>query len=352
MMMFVVSSTGTKGRKTVILLSVLLVIASVAGAWAWQQRQVRPKPAAKPTKLPKDCPVDGDKAMQIVKKICDMGPRISDTPAMKKQQEFIKKHFEDLGVKVTMQEFPARHPRKGGVTLANMIVEFNPEATERILICCHYDTRPFPSEEPDVRKRETEGIFIGANDGASGVALLCEMGRVIPTIKCKYGVDFVFFDAEELIYRGDDALGKGDPYFLGSTHFATDYKNRPPKHKYKWGVLVDLIGDAHLEIYHEEHSVTWPETKPLVKDIWGVAKKLGVKEFIDRSYAKWKVRDDHLPLYENGGIPCIDIIDFAYPRVGSDLNYWHTMQDTPDKCSGNSIALVGWVLIEWLKSVK
>lgn len=352
MLMFVVSKNGAKGRNTVLLLALLLVAGFVAGAWAWQQRGKKPPVASKTKPLPKDVPIDGDRAMEIIRKICDMGPRISDTPAMKKQQEFIKKHFEDLGAKVTMQEFPARHPKKGGVTLANMIVEFHPEATERILICCHYDTRPFPSEDPDFRKRETEGIFIGANDGASGVALLCEMGRVIPQIKCKYGVDFVFFDAEELIYRTADNFSEGDPYFLGSTHFATDYANRPPKHKYKWGVLVDLIGDAHLEIYHEEHSITWPETRPLVKDIWGVAKKLKVPEFIDRSYAKWKVRDDHLPLYEIGKIPCIDIIDFAYPRVGSDVNYWHTTQDTPDKCSGRSIALVGWVLIEWLKSVK
>jgi glutaminyl-peptide cyclotransferase len=349
MMLFVVSQNGTKGRKVVLMLSLLLVALFVAGAWALQQRGGNKTTKAKPKPIPKEVPIDGDRAMEIIKTICDMGPRISDTPAMKKQQEFLKKHFEDLGAKVTMQEFPAKHPKKGPVTLANMIVEFHPEATERILICCHYDTRPFPSEDSNVRKRETEGIFIGANDGASGVALLCEMGRVIPKIKCKYGVDFVFFDAEELIYRGPSAMGEGDPYFLGSTHFALEYKNRPPKHKYKWGVLVDLIGDASLELYQEKNSLSWDDTRPLVKDIWGVAKKLGVKEFIDRPY--YEVRDDHLPLRNEGGIPTCDIIDFAYPTIGKHV-YWHTMQDTPDKCSGRSIALVGWVLIEWLKSVK
>jgi glutaminyl-peptide cyclotransferase len=353
MMLFVVSKSGPKGRKIVLLLSLLLVALFVAGAWAWQQRGGRPTSKAKPKPLPKDVPIDGNSAMDIVRRICDMGPRISDTPAMKKQQEFLTEHFKKLGATVSLQEFPAKHPMKGPVTLANLIVEFHPEATERILICCHYDTRPFPSEDPDIRKRETEGIFIGANDGASGVALLCEMGRVIPKIKCKYGIDFVFFDAEELIYRGPSVMDEGDPYFLGSKHFASEYKNNPPKHRYKWGVLVDLIGDANLELYHEEHSVNWPETKPLVKEIWGVAKKLGATEFIDRNYPKkWTVRDDHLPLYNDGGIPCIDIIDFAYPSLTSSVSYWHTMQDTPDKCSGRSIALVGWVLIEWLKSVK
>jgi Zn-dependent M28 family amino/carboxypeptidase len=283
--------------------------------------------------------------------LCELGPRISDTPAMKKQQDFIIQHFEKLGAKVTKQEFPAKHPKKGPVTLANIIVEFNPDATERILIGCHYDTRPFPVEDPDLSAREIEGKFIGANDGASGVALLCELGKEIPSLKCKYGVDFVFFDAEELIYRTSSVVGQGDPYFVGSTHFATDYKSRPPKHKYKWGILLDMIADANLELYQEKHSMSWPDTKPLVKDIWGVAKKLGFnKEFIDRPH--FEVRDDHLPLHDIAEIPTCDIIDFSYPRIGGQENYWHTLKDVPENCSGRSMAIVGWVLAEWLKTVK
>lgn len=350
MMMFVVSSTGTKSRKTVILLSVLVVIASVAGAWAWQQRGSRTAKTPKLKPLPKSAPIDGDKAMAILKQICDMGPRISDTPAMKKQQEFLKDHFEKLGAKVTMQEFPGKHPLKGGVTLANMIVEFNPESTERILICCHYDTRPYPMMDPDYNIRTKEGVFLGANDGAAGVALLCEMGRAIGGIKCKYGIDFVFFDAEELIFNERTAISPGDPYCLGSEHFAIDYSSRPPKHKYKWGVLVDMIGDASLQLFQEKNSMSWKDTRPLVKEIWGVAKKLGASEFIDRE--RHEVKDDHIPLHDKGGIPCCDIIDFDYPYPGADPQYWHTIQDSPDNCSGRSMALVGWVLIEWLKSVK
>ena len=183
MMLFVVSKNGTKGRKVVLVLSLLLVALFVAvhGPYSngvetndQSQAQADPKGSSNRRRLR-----DGDHQDHL-----RHGAWISYMPACKQQQEFIKKHFEDLGAKVTMQEFPAKHPKKGPVTLANMIVEFHPEATERILICCHYDTRPFPSEDPDVRKRETEGIFIGANDGGSGVALLCEMGRVIPKIKC------------------------------------------------------------------------------------------------------------------------------------------------------------------------
>jgi glutaminyl-peptide cyclotransferase len=351
MMLFVVAGRRTSHRRrTVLMLSMLVIACTVAGGLAYQQRGAKPPKAAKPKPLPKDAPIDGDKAMATLKMLCDLGPRISDTPAMKKQQDFIKEHFEKLGAKVTRQEFPAKHPKKGPVTLANIIVEFNPDATERILIGCHYDTRPFPVMDPDLAAREVEGVFLGANDGASGVALLCELGKVIPSLKCKYGVDFVFFDAEELIYRTRSNLSEGDPYFLGSKHFATDYKARPPKHKYKWGVLLDMIADANLEIYQEKNSVGWPDTRPLVKDIWGVAKKLKVSEFIDRPY--YDVSDDHIPLHDIGGIPTCDVIDFAFPRVGGEENYWHTLKDTPENCSGRSMAIVGWVLAEWLKSVK
>lgn len=351
MMLFVVAGQNTsRRRRGVLLLSLLLVAGSVAGGLAYQQRGAKPPKVAKPKPLPKECPIDGDAAMSTLKMLCELGPRISDTPAMKKQQDFIQQHFEKLGAQVTRQNFPAKHPKKGPVTLTNMIVEFNPDSTERILIACHYDTRPFPVEDPNPAAREREGIFIGANDGASGVALLCELGKEISSIKCKYGVDFLFLDAEELIYRTRSNLDDGDPYFLGSKYFAQDYKANPPKHKYKWGVLLDMIADANLELYQEKNSMSWPDTRPLVKDIWGVAKRLGVKEFIDRPY--YDVRDDHIPLHDEGGIAICDIIDFAYPRVGGQENYWHTLKDTPENCSGRSMALVGWVLAEWLKSVK
>jgi glutaminyl-peptide cyclotransferase len=354
MMLFVVSSQGTGRRKAVLLLSMLLIAGSVAVGYAWQQRSNRGastnRTNVKSKDPPKNGPVDPDRAMEIVNKICDLGPRVSDTPAMKAQQDFIRDHFEKLGAKVSMQEFPARHPIKGGVTLANMIVEFNPDATERILICCHYDTRPFAMMDPDYRVHRKEGVFLGANDGASGVALLCELGRSMESIKCKYGVDFVFFDAEELIYNERTTISDGDPYCLGSEHFAREYKSRPPKHTYKWGVLVDMIGDANLQIFQEQNSFRWKDTRPLVRDIWNVAKRLGVKEFID--HTNHEVKDDHVPLHDIGGIPCIDIIDFDYPYPGAPRQYWHTLEDKPANCSGRSIALVGWVLAEWLKSVK
>ena len=226
--------------------------------------------------------------------------------------------------------------------MANLIVEWHPNRAERILICAHYDTRPFPDRD----KNDPKGKFIGANDGASGVALLMELAKSMPKFDNRYGVDFALFDGEEFVFRDGDANMPGDPYFLGSEWFARQYagaQGRLPFH-YKWGVLLDMVGSSDLKIHEEGNSVGWDDTRPLVEEIWGVARGLRVDEFIPRK--RYDVRDDHLRLHDIGGIPTCDIIDFDYEP------YWHTTRDTPDRCSALSLAKVGWVLEEWLKQVK
>jgi hypothetical protein len=159
----------------------------------------------------------------------------------------------------------------------------------------------------------------------------------MPKLDSKYGVDFVLFDGEELVY------GNNDPYFLGSTWFARQYAAKPPEHQYRWGVVLDMIGDADLQIYQEVNSVTWRNTRPLVTAIWDTAKRLGVDEFVARP--RHFVQDDHLPLRNIAKIPTCNIIDFDYPA-------WHTEGDTPQRCSGASLAKVGWVVYEWLQTVQ
>ena len=277
-----------------------------------------------------DIPFDGQQAYAYLQDICDLGIRSSGSPGMTAQQDLLIRHFEQLGATVSRQEFTARHPQTGAaVPMANLIVEWHPERRERILLAAHYDTRPYPDRD----LRNPRGVFIGANDGASGVALLMELGREMPSLAGNVGVDFVLFDGEELVFR------EGDPYFLGSTHFAEQYVMSPPAHRYRWGVLLDMIGDSELHLPQEGHSISWPDTRPLVHAIWNKAKELGVKEFRHRKGQE--VRDDHLPLRNTARIPTCDIIDFDYP-------YWHTEQDVPARCSALSLAKVGWVVREWL----
>ena len=281
-----------------------------------------------------DIPFNGAQAYAHLKEVCALGRRPSGSPGMKAQQKLLAAHFEKLGGKVELQRFTGRNSIDGSdVPMANLIVHWHPDRKERVLLCAHYDTLPFPMEDP----KNPRGRFVGANDGASGVAVLMELGREMRGFQSPVGVDFVLFDAEEFIFK------KGDPYFLGSEHFAREYFQKPPSYRYRWGVLLDMVGDADLQIFQERNSVSWRDARPLVGEVWATAARLGVKEFIPK--VKYEIGDDHLALQEIAGIPAIDIIDYDYP-------WWHTQGDTPERCSALSLAKVGWVLSQWLKSLK
>jgi Zn-dependent M28 family amino/carboxypeptidase len=254
---------------------------------------------------------------------------------MDAQQKLIADHFTELGGRVQFQSFDAVHPISGvPVRMSNIIVSWHPEARERVLVACHYDTRPFPDRDPS----NPQGRFVGANDGASGVALLMELGHHLPQIQPTYGVDFVFFDGEELVFG--DGLGRKGEYFLGSKHFSTAYRDRPPAHSYVWGVLVDMIGDRNLNLYMEKKSYKY--ARQVTESLWETAAQLNVAEFIPR--VKHDVEDDHVPLNQIARIPTCDIIDFDYP-------YWHTTRDVPSQCSGASLEKVGRVVLQWLQVV-
>lgn len=291
-----------------------------------------------------EIPFDGEQAYKTLKEICAIGPRPSGSKGMAEQQKLLIDAFTALGGKVTRKPFTERHPQTGEpVEMTNLLVEWHPERKERVLICCHYDTRPFPDEDP-VNPR---GVFIGANDGASGAALLTELGRAMPQIKGKYGVDFLLVDGEEFLF---DKVRDRNLFFLGSKHFANDYRANPPAYKYVKGVVIDMIGDKELQIYQEAHCAGWRDTRPVMEEIWGTAARLGVRDFVPR--VRHEVLDDHIALHDVAGIPTCELIDFDYPRPGFGAKYWHTQADTPDKCSALSLAKVGWVLTEWLKGLK
>jgi len=256
---------------------------------------------------------------------------------MRSQRSLVTRHFEKLGGQVHLQRFRAPDPRRGPpVAMANVVCQWHPHRDTRIVLCTHYDTRPLPDRDPNPLRRR-HGVFLGANDGASGVALLMELAHQMPDLDSRYGVDFVFFDGEEFVYR--DA----DPYFLGSRWFARRYVRKPPSYRYRWGVLFDMVADADLQLFQERHGMEWPDTRPLVLGIWNTAARLGVGEFIPRR--KYNIRDDHLQLHNIAKIPTCDIIDFDYA-------YWHTEGDAPNKCSASSLAKVGRVVLEWLRTVR
>lgn len=279
---------------------------------------------------------NGEQAFSYLETICGLGPRISGTKEMQQLQSLLEKHFSDLGGTVRYQEFDAAHPQTGKpVRMRNMVVQWNPEASRRILLCSHYDTRPFPDREPTPALRMKP--FLGANDGGSGVAVLMELAHHMeaagPLLKSRQlGVDFIFFDGEELVYA------QGDKYFWGSEFFAREYRDHPPQGwRYVNGVLLDMVGGASATFYMEVNSLRL--APDVTRDFWAVAKQAGVKDFVARR--KHEVLDDHLALNQIAGIPTCDVIDFDYP-------HWHRRNDLPAACSAQTLGKVGRVLLAWV----
>ena len=169
---------------------------------------------------------------------------------MAAQRELLVSHFKKLGGKVELQRFDARDPRDGSaVPMANIIVRWNPEKQDRILLCGHYDTLPFPLRDP----QNPRGRFVGANDNASGVAILMELAHDMKSLDLPFGVDFVLLDGEEFIFH------EQGHYFLGSEHFAREYAAGRLSGRYRCGALLDMVGDADLQIYEEYNSVSWDD---------------------------------------------------------------------------------------------
>jgi glutaminyl-peptide cyclotransferase len=291
----------------------------------------------KPGQDAKPAAFDGKQAMKYLETICALGPRISGSPAMRKQQEIIKKHFEEIGANVQLQTFTAKQNSvKGEVEMTNIIISFQPDKKRRVILCSHYDTRPIADQEPD--PRDWRKPFVSANDGGSGVALLMELGNHMKELKTNVGVDFVIFDGEEYIYRTDGA--NRDRYFIGSQHFAKTWRQTKDRCDYSAAILLDMIGGKQIRFPLEVNSYRF--FPKLCEEIWGIASEQNVKAFVP--YRGHEVQDDHLSL-QKAGIPAIDIIDFDYP-------HWHKLTDTPANCSGASMEQVAKVLSVWLQRTK
>ncbi len=179
--------------------------------------------------------VDGARAYGYLQAICKFGPRPAGSAANTRQREYVAKHFTETGGKVREQPFEGVDPVSGKpVAMVNLIGSWFPERLDRVVLGAHYDTRPNPDEDPDPARRKDP--FIGANDGASGVALLMEIANHLKDSKTPWGVDLVLFDGEELVYgRGRDYVGE---YFLGSKAFARDYAQSQRSRKRRHAPLL------------------------------------------------------------------------------------------------------------------
>ncbi len=268
----------------------------------------------------------GERAYAYLEKQVAFGPRVPGSEAWRRCREYFCTQFRTLSLQVDSQAFTFTDPYSNSEKpLVNLIVHVKGTDPSRlpIVFAAHWDSRPRSDNSPNAARLKDS--LPGANDGASGVAVLMELANLFSAQPPACNIDLVLLDGEDWGREGD--LGH---YFLGAKHFTAE----GVRGKYQFAILMDMIGDKDQEICREIYSDRFH--KPLNDMVWHTARALGITSFIDST--KYAIEDDHLS-FNIGGLPTVDLIDFDYP-------YWHTEMDTPDKCSPGSLANVGRVLAE------
>jgi Zn-dependent M28 family amino/carboxypeptidase len=268
---------------------------------------------------------DSASAFELLEEQVDIGHRYPGSPEHKILQRYLVDRLEEYGADVSLQPFEAVLTTGDTLSLINIIGIYNRSAAKRIMLAAHYDTRPVADHDPDPANRDKP--ILGANDGASGVAVLLEIARLLGEHEPPVGVDIVLFDGEDY-----GAEGVPQDFCLGSTHFASRLRGYRPAA----AIVVDLVGDADLELKLEGYSRA--ASPVLLGDLFDIAEELGYEQYKRKNMPA--IIDDHLPLIQ-AGLNAVDLIDFDY-------EYWHTLEDTPDKCSPESLQAVGDVLMHYI----
>ena len=264
---------------------------------------------------------DGDRALAHIYQQVSFGPRTLDNPSAKAETlGFIASYLKPLATKLTIQKFS-----NNGMSGNNLWASFinpKPHANQRIMLGAHWDTRPISDQESDLSKQHLPTP--GANDGGSGVAVLLELARIFAANPPPVSVDLVFFDLEDM--GNIDNL----PFAIGARAFVERNRFYRPSA----GIIVDMVCDKNLTIPQERYSKT--KASALIDQIWEIAGRQNATVFSKDQGAY--IQDDHLPFLE-ANIPVIDLIHYPFP------DYWHTSEDTVDKCSSNSLEQVGNVIL-------
>lgn len=296
-------------KKRVFIIALLILIGLIGiGLTVFATRPSAP--AAKPA-------FDGGRAFADVVYQVGIGPRTPGSPGHDQIIQWIVSELKKSGWQVEIQQTSLMgHP------IQNIIAKKGTDKKPWIILGAHYDTRMRADQDPDPAKQSQP--VPGADDGASGVAVLLELARNLESFSAKQ-VWLVFFDAE------DQGGFPGWDWILGSRAFANSLAAKPDA-----SIVVDMVGDKNLNIYRELNS-----NPALTDQVWNTAASLGYQaEFINQG--KYRMEDDHTPFLEKG-LAAIDIIDFDYPS-------WHTTADTPDKLAPSSLKAVGATLLAWLQA--
>ena len=275
---------------------------------------------------------DKGNAFRYLVEQCEFGPRNPGSNGYKQCLVYLQKTLSGFADTILLQPFVLDDlVNEKSYDLTNIIARFKAGDPQQLLIGAHWDTRPWADEDPDTDKRNDP--IIGANDGASGVAVILELARILNASPPPIGITLVLFDGEDM---GRSGIPKS--YAQGSLAFAKDLPIEKPDE----AIILDMIGDAELHIPIERYS--YQQNRQLVKKLWGLAKVLSLDAFESR--IEYSIYDDHVPLWTEAKIPAVDIIDFNYPN--SYTNFWHTTQDLPENCSAESLGQVGTLLVHYI----
>jgi hypothetical protein len=288
---------------------------------------------------PKGNPVpefSADSAYAFIKKQVDFGPRVPNTYGHAETRKYLESKFREYAGAnaVFAQEFTSPGYSGKDLQMANIIAAFNTSASDRIMLCAHWDTRPRADEDT----ARTADYIAGADDGGSGVGVLLELARVFSDQNPPIGVDIVLFDGEDYGTQGDLKN-----YFLGSRYWA---QNPPvPGYKPRFGILLDMVGATDAQFPKENYSMNYAPN--LVEELWQIAEGKGYGHYFLNEQGAG-VLDDHYIVNQYTDIPVIDIINHTSNTEGNIVfaEHWHTHRDDMPIIGKETLQAVGDVLLE------
>ena len=285
---------------------------------------------------------------------CSYGPRVMNSEAHEQCGEWIRQKFQQYGYQVEMQKADLKGYDGTILKSTNIIAKASSQAkkaggaTSSILICAHWDSRPWADNDPD--SANWHKPVMAANDGASGVAMMLELARLIQQHdSLNVAVDFVCFDAEDWGIPQWDENGNGaDSWALGAQHWAKMFKAQSSASNYQYAILLDMVGGQGAKFYQEGYSLQ--KAKGVVEKVWQSAASAGYGSFFPKQEGGM-VTDDHVPVNDIAQIPCIDIINY-YPdcQQSSFGPTWHTIHDNMQHIDKNTLQAVGQTLVQLLFS--
>lgn len=321
---------GSLGAHPAALAAVLLCAAAAACGGSRPTGAAGTARAATPAPAPPASETggfDGARAWSYLEKIVAFGPRPPASANIQREQQYLVRQLQGFGCRVSQDDFHAQ-TAVGTLLMKNIVAEIPGRSPDIILLLTHYDT---------LRLRG----FVGADDGGSSTALMLEIAHDLCGHPGPLTVRIAFLDGEEdqtnftTSYQAQTVWSDNNSLF-GSRELAARMDLSGDLKRVKAVLLADMIGDAHLDVTRDTNSTPW-----LVDLVWSVAKRLGYSQYFLSS--SMPVDDDHMPFVRRG-VPAVDIIDFDYP-------YWHTGEDTLDKCSPHSLAVIGHVFLASIQAL-